>query len=85
VSAHWDGTSETEDAIKEKAKATIRCIPLNNEQEVGTCILNRKAKYTKGFICKSILIFTIDIATEIFRFNDVNISIKISVAFLLKK
>jgi prolyl-tRNA synthetase len=42
VSAHWDGTSETEDAIKEKAKATIRCIPLNNEQEVGTCILTGK-------------------------------------------
>jgi prolyl-tRNA synthetase len=42
VSAHWDGTAETEDAIKEKAKATIRCIPLNNEQEVGTCILTGK-------------------------------------------
>lgn len=42
VSAHWDGTSETEDAIKEKTKATIRCIPLNNEQEAGTCILTGK-------------------------------------------
>jgi prolyl-tRNA synthetase len=42
VSAHWDGTSETEDAIKEKAKATIRCIPLNNEQEAGTCIFSGK-------------------------------------------
>jgi prolyl-tRNA synthetase len=42
VSAHWDGTAETEDAIKEKTKATIRCIPLNNEQEVGTCILTGK-------------------------------------------
>ena len=39
VSAHWDGTSETEDKIKEMTKATIRCIPLNNEQESGTCIL----------------------------------------------
>lgn len=39
VSAHWDGSSETEDKIKEMTKATIRCIPLNNEQEVGTCIL----------------------------------------------
>jgi len=39
VSAHWDGTSETEDKIKEMTKATIRCIPLNNEQEAGTCIL----------------------------------------------
>jgi prolyl-tRNA synthetase len=39
VSAHWDGSSETEDKIKEMTKATIRCIPLNNEQEVGVCIL----------------------------------------------
>jgi prolyl-tRNA synthetase len=39
VSAHWDGTSATEDKIKEMTKATIRCIPLNNEQEAGTCIL----------------------------------------------
>jgi prolyl-tRNA synthetase len=39
VSAHWDGTAETEEAIKEKTKATIRCIPLNNEKEEGKCIL----------------------------------------------
>jgi prolyl-tRNA synthetase len=39
VSAHWDGTPETEDKIKEMTKATIRCIPLNNEQEAGVCIL----------------------------------------------
>jgi prolyl-tRNA synthetase len=39
VSAHWDGTPETEDKIKEMTKATIRCIPLNNEQEAGACIL----------------------------------------------
>ncbi len=39
VSAHWDGTAETEDAIKEKTKATIRCIPLNNLQEKGRCVL----------------------------------------------
>ena len=39
ISAHWDGTAETEDLIKEKTKATIRCIPLNNEQEEGKCIL----------------------------------------------
>lgn len=42
VSAHWDGTGETEDAIKEKTKATIRCIPLNNEEEIGSCILTGK-------------------------------------------
>ena len=42
VSAHWDGTAETEDIIKEKTKATIRCIPLNNNKEQGTCILTGK-------------------------------------------
>lgn len=42
VSAHWDGTPETEDSIKEKTKATIRCIPLNNKQEEGACILTGK-------------------------------------------
>ena len=42
ISAHWDGTRETEEAIKEKTKATIRCIPLNAEQENGKCILTGK-------------------------------------------
>jgi prolyl-tRNA synthetase len=39
ISAHWDGTPETEEAIKDKLKATIRCIPLNNPPENGKCIL----------------------------------------------
>jgi len=39
VSAHWDGTSETEEKIKELTKATIRCIPLNNSSEEGKCVL----------------------------------------------
>lgn len=39
ISAHWDGTGETEDKIKELAKATIRCIPLDNPLEEGKCIL----------------------------------------------
>jgi prolyl-tRNA synthetase len=39
ISAHWDGTAETEDKIKELTKATIRCIPLNNIKEDGKCIL----------------------------------------------
>jgi len=42
VLAHWDGTPATEDAIKEKTKATIRCIPLNNPPEEGQCILTGK-------------------------------------------
>jgi prolyl-tRNA synthetase len=41
-SAHWDGTSETEETIKEKTKATIRCIPLDNPPEEGRCILTGK-------------------------------------------
>lgn len=39
VYAHWDGTRETEKKIKDLTKATIRCIPLNNKQEEGKCIL----------------------------------------------
>ena len=39
VLAHWDGTEETETKIKELTKATIRCIPLDNEQEDGKCVL----------------------------------------------
>jgi len=39
IAAHWDGTSDTEDKIKELTKATIRCIPLNNKVEEGKCIL----------------------------------------------
>src|SRR5260221_5864674 len=42
ISAHWDGTAETEEDIKEKTKATIRCIPLNNPKEDGKCILTGK-------------------------------------------
>lgn len=39
ISAHWDGTAETEEKIKQDSKATIRCIPLNNKHEAGSCIL----------------------------------------------
>lgn len=42
VYAHWDGTPETEDKIKELTKATIRCIPFNNPLEDGKCILTGK-------------------------------------------
>ena len=43
VSAHWDGTAETEEKIKEQTKATIRCIPMNNKMENGKCILTGAA------------------------------------------
>ena len=42
VSAHWDGTAETEEKIKDETKATIRCIPLNNALEEGKCIYSGK-------------------------------------------
>jgi prolyl-tRNA synthetase len=42
VSAHWDGTPETETSIKEETKATIRCIPLDAKEESGTCIYSGK-------------------------------------------
>lgn len=42
VSAHWDGTTETEEKIKELTKATIRCIPLDQKEESGYCILTGK-------------------------------------------
>ena len=42
VSAHWDGTTETEEKIKELTKATIRCIPLDQKEESGSCVLTGK-------------------------------------------
>ena len=42
VYAHWDGTSETEEKIKEETKATIRCIPIEEKKESGKCILTGK-------------------------------------------
>ena len=43
ISAHWDGTSETEEKIKQETKATIRCIPLNSEEEAGVCVYSGNA------------------------------------------
>ncbi len=42
IEAHWDGTAETEEKIKDQTKATIRCIPMNNKPEAGACILSGK-------------------------------------------
>lgn len=47
IYAHWDGTPETEEKIKDETKATIRCIPLNNKQESGTCIYSGKPSTQK--------------------------------------
>jgi prolyl-tRNA synthetase len=53
ISAHWDGTSETEKAIKEQTKATIRCIPMDNPQEEGVCILTGKPSKERVLFAKA--------------------------------
>ena len=42
VLAHWDGTTETEERVKEETKATIRCIPFDGDETPGTCIFTGK-------------------------------------------
>jgi prolyl-tRNA synthetase len=54
ISAHWDGTSETEDKIKDLTKATIRCIPLDSVAEIGKCVLtgnpsNQRVLFAKAY------------------------------------
>ncbi len=53
VYAHWDGTSETELAIKDKTKATIRLIPIDGEKEEGKCILSGKPSQQRVVFAKA--------------------------------
>jgi prolyl-tRNA synthetase len=53
ISAHWDGTTETELAIKEATKATIRCIPLENDPEQGICVFSGKPSVQRVLFAKS--------------------------------
>ena len=53
VYAHWDGTSETEDKIKELTKATIRCIPLDSKEEEGVCVLTGKPSKQRVVFAKA--------------------------------
>jgi len=53
IAAHWDGTSETEQRIKDETKATIRCIPLNNPLEEGKCILTGKPSKQRVLFAKA--------------------------------
>ncbi len=53
IAAHWDGTSETEEKIKELTKATIRCIPLDAVEEVGKCILTGNPSTKRVIFAKS--------------------------------
>ena len=54
VFAHWDGTAETEEAIKDKTKATIRCIPIDGTgAEEGTCILSGKPSRQRVYFARA--------------------------------
>ena len=53
ISAHWDGTAETEDRIKEETKATIRCIPLDQKIEEGTCIYSGQPSKRRVLFAKA--------------------------------
>ncbi|MFR9669511.1 MAG: proline--tRNA ligase [Rikenellaceae bacterium] len=53
ISAHWDGTPETEQAIKEATKATIRCIPMDAVEEQGKCIFTGKPSSMRVLFARS--------------------------------
>ncbi len=53
ISAHWDGTEETENLIKEATKATIRCIPLDAKEEPGTCVFSGKPSKKRVLFAKA--------------------------------
>ncbi len=52
-SAHWDGTSATEEKIKQETKATIRCIPVNAVQEAGECMVTGKPSQQRVLFAKA--------------------------------
>jgi len=53
VYAHWDGTRETENKIKEETKATIRCIPLEGNEESGKCMVTGNPSTKKVLFAKA--------------------------------
>lgn len=53
ISAHWDGTPETEEKIKELTKATIRCIPFDSPEEQGKCIYSGKPSHRRVIFAKA--------------------------------
>lgn len=53
LSCHWDGTSETEEKIKEETKATIRCIPLDAKEEAGVCVYSGKPSTRRVLFAKA--------------------------------
>jgi prolyl-tRNA synthetase len=53
IMAHWDGTSETEEKIKEETKATIRCIPFDAKEEEGRCVYSGKPSKRRVLFARS--------------------------------
>jgi prolyl-tRNA synthetase len=53
ISAHWDGSIETEDKIKDLTKATIRCIPIDSEMEDGVCVFSGKPSKQRVLFAKA--------------------------------
>ena len=53
ISAHWDGTEEEEERIKEEIKVTIRCIPLDAEEEVGVSLISGKPSQRRVLFAKA--------------------------------
>jgi prolyl-tRNA synthetase len=53
ILAHWDGTIETEEKIKEETKATIRCIPFDSPDEDGKCIYSGKPSKRRALFARS--------------------------------
>ena len=53
VSAHWDGSSETEEKIKKETKATIRCIPIDSKKEEGFCVVSNKPSTQRVLFAKA--------------------------------
>ena len=53
VSAHWDGSSETEEKIKKETKATIRCIPIDSKKEEGFCVVSNKPSPQRVLFAKA--------------------------------
>ena len=53
ISAHWDGTVETEVAIKDATKATIRCIPIDAVEEEGKCVFSSKPSHRRVLFARS--------------------------------
>ena len=53
ISAHWDGSKETEERVKDETKATIRCIPIDAKEEEGVCMVTGKPSNKRVLFAKA--------------------------------